>query len=66
MAQRRWQMQRQREAELVAMDPIKLTGRIVRRIVVIDDERTVRECVFTDLDSRREASRKLRKVLCRS
>jgi hypothetical protein len=63
MANRRWQIQRQREAELAAMDPIKLTGRIIRRIVVIDHERDVRECVFTDLTSRRQAAAQLRQVL---
>ena len=63
MARRRWELDRLRR-EQQAVRPVEhLVGRIVRRIVVIENEATVRECVFLDVDSQRTCKRKLRQVL---
>ncbi len=45
------------------MDPIKFEGRIVRRIIVIENENTVKEAVIYDFDSYRWAKRKLWEAL---
>lgn len=66
MAQARWAADRQRRARLAALAPLRHPGRIVRRIVVIDNEITVREVVLFDTDSVREARRKVAAVLLRS
>ena len=63
MAKARWtkdRIERDRRATLTAEQS---PSRIVRRIVVIDDERTVREATFWTWDSRREWRRKERRVL---
>ena len=58
----RWAAERRRREALAALDPVR-GMRIVRRVVVIDHEREVREAVLYDGDSAREARRKLRGVL---
>jgi hypothetical protein len=62
-AKRRWELDRQRRERLAATDPIFAGLQIVRRIVVINRERTVREAVIYAGDSLREARRKQRVVL---
>jgi hypothetical protein len=63
MASRRWaldRVRRDRSAEIaLRSDP----ETIVRRIIVVDDERTVREAVILGSDSCCSARRKLRDVL---
>lgn len=63
MAKRRWELDALRRERLAAIDPIQFSGRIVRRIVVIDNEKRVREVAIYDFDSEREWKRKERKVL---
>ena len=62
-ATRRWELDRQRRERLAATDPIFSGLQIVRRIVVIDRERTVREAVIYAGDSLREARSKQRAIL---
>lgn len=62
-AARRWELDRRRRADLAAKDPIRVSAGIVRRIVVIDEERSVREAVIYDFDSVRSARRKLRVII---
>lgn len=64
MAQARWKMERQRQAQLAAKDPAFTGLEIIRRIVVIDRETTAREAVIYSCDSARSARTKLRNVLC--
>lgn len=63
MAKRRWQLDRQRRDKLAALTADQCPNAIVRRIIVIDQERTVREATIWAWDSNREARRKLRAVL---
>jgi hypothetical protein len=63
MAARRWEIDRHRRAALAAMDPMKFSGKIRLRIVVIEAEVCAREIVIYDFDSRRVAARKLRSIL---
>lgn len=63
MAKRRWELDRQRRDRLAAACPLARVDQIVRRIIVIDREHTVREAVIYAFDSFREARRKARKVL---
>lgn len=63
MARERWRRDRERRAMLAALQPEQAPNHIVRRIVVIDGEREVRECVLWSWDSLRECRRKLRAVL---
>jgi len=63
MAARRWELDAHRRDTLADMDPIRFTGRVVRRVVVIDSEMTVREVSIYDFDSKRAAAAKLRTVL---
>jgi len=63
MAARRWELDRERRSRMAALDPLAFSDRIVRRIVVIFRETTVKEAVFLSTDSLREARRKLREVL---
>jgi len=69
MAEARWTAERARRdarAAAEARDPLRCPGpRIVRRIVVILEEREVTEVVIREGDSGREINRKLRAVrLC--
>lgn len=63
MANRRWEVDRQRRNKLAALTAEQYPDRIIRRIVVIDHEATVKEAVIFSFDSRRSARAKLRKVL---
>lgn len=63
MAARRWEIDAQKRAALVRMNAEKFQGRIVRRVVVIDNEVTVREAVIYDFDSARSSRRKERDIL---
>lgn len=62
-AKRRWQLDRERRAALAAQDPAFSGRHILRRIVVIDHERIVREAVIYSTDSARSARRKLNNAL---
>lgn len=63
MANTRWRNERARQDAIAATDPMRVTGKIVRRIIVIDNEETAREAVIYDFDSMRNARRKLNAVL---
>ena len=63
MARERWRRDRERRAMLAALQPEQAPNHIIRRIVVIDRERIVRECVLWSWDSLRECRRKARQVL---
>jgi len=66
MAQARWKAEHQRRsalAEAEARDPLRTPGgRIVRRIIVILEERDVTEIVIREGDSAREIGRKLKRA----
>ena len=62
MAAARWAKDRERREILARLNPINL-GRIVRRVVVIDNESSAREAIIYAFDSRRSAGAKLRAVL---
>jgi hypothetical protein len=62
-ANRRWQLDRERRDRLAAADPILHANRILRRIIVIDRETTVREVTIYAWDSAREAKRKEKRAL---
>lgn len=63
MAAARWARDRERRARLAALTAEQYPSRIIRRIVVIDHERTAREAVIWSFDSARSARRKLRDIL---
>ena len=55
---------KRRMRELIAaMDPIKFSGEIDIRIIVIKREKTAREIVFYDFDGYRDKKRKLNGIL---
>ena len=62
-ANRRWELDRKRRSDLAAKDPAFTGLRIIRRIVVIEGESTVREAVIYNIDSLRSARQKLNRVL---
>ena len=62
-ANKRWELDRARRAELAAKDPAFTGFRIVRRIIVIDNEKDVREAVIYSTDSIRSATQKLKRAL---
>lgn len=61
----RWDKESQRRRKLDDIDPIRVGGRIVRRIVVIDNERRVKERCFYEFDLERDWRRKMKEVLVR-
>lgn len=63
MANQRWKIDRERRDKEALLFAESYPNKIVRRIVVIDNETTVREAVFWTWDSRRHAASKLRNVL---
>ena len=63
MANARWQMDRERRDRLAQLTAERHPNQIVRRIIVIDEERDAREAVIWKWDSYRVAKRKLLKVL---
>jgi hypothetical protein len=66
MANRRWQLDRQRRNKLAALTAEQCPTRIVRRIVVIENETMVNEAVFWNFESKRSWRRKERQVLSRT
>ena len=63
LANIRWAKDRAERNKLAALTAEQFPSRIVRRIVVIDNERTVREETFWNFESQRSWRRKERKVL---
>ena len=63
MAKARWAADRKRRDASADKDPAFVGLRILRRIVVIDLEKTVREAVIYASDSARSARRKIRAVM---
>ena len=63
MSAARWSNDRARREALALVMAEQDPNRIVRRIIVIDNERDAREAVIFAWDSFREAKRKLLKVL---
>jgi len=61
-ANARWDKDRAMRAVITESDPMKFEGRIVKRIVVIEQETKVREVVFYDFDRYNDRRRKLRAV----
>lgn len=62
MAKARWQRDRERRAKLDALDPIRVGGRILERIVVIRDECRVKERTIFEHDRPCDVRRKRREV----
>ncbi|MDE2104244.1 MAG: hypothetical protein KGL39_43810 [Patescibacteria group bacterium] len=63
MANARWEKERKERDKMALLTAEQCPSRIVRRIVVIDNEATVREATFWSFESRRSWRRKLRLVL---
>jgi murein L,D-transpeptidase YafK len=63
MADRRWELQRQRQKTQAELTAEQCQNAIVRRIIVIDRETRVREATFFAFDSDAMARRKLREIL---
>jgi hypothetical protein len=63
MARARWDQDRERRRALAALTAEQCPSHIVRRIVVIEHETTVREVVIWSFDSIRTARRKERDAL---
>lgn len=63
MVKRRWELDRQRRAKLAALTAEQYPTKIVRRIIVIDDDKTVKEATFWSFESRRSWTRKERAIL---
>ena len=59
-ARERWRRDAERRAALAALDSLRHPGSIVLRVVSIRNEVEVKEVVIFDLDSEREARRKIR------
>jgi hypothetical protein len=63
MANRRWQLDRERRNKLAQLTAEQFPVEIRRRLIVIDDEIRVRETTFWSFDSAREWRRKERTAL---
>jgi hypothetical protein len=63
MAAARWKRDRERREALAALTAEQYPDQIVRRVIVIDRERSVREATIFAWDSARVAGRKIRGVL---
>lgn len=63
MAKARWTKDRMERDRIARLTAEQFPSRIVRRIVVIEDERIVREATFWSFESRRSWHRKERQVL---
>lgn len=66
MAAARWRRDRMRRQSLAKLSAEACPAHIVRRVVVIDEEREVREAVIWSWDSEREARRKIKRVMTRA
>ena len=63
MANRRWQLDRERRERLAQLTAEQFPTKIVRRIIVIDDERNVREAVIWSFDRWKDEAKKTMAVL---
>lgn len=63
LANRRWEIDRARRQKLATLTAEQFPSKIVKRIVVIDQEQTAREAVIWSFDSARSARQKIRSVL---
>jgi hypothetical protein len=63
MAKARWERDRAQRDKMANLTAEQFPTRIVRRIVVIDNETTAREATIWSFDSERSARRKLQEVL---
>lgn len=63
MAKRRWQLDHERRDKLAALTAEQYPAQILRRIIVIEQERTVKEAVIWSFDSARSARRKIQSIL---
>lgn len=63
MAKRRWELDRERRNKLAQLTAEQYPNKVVRRIIVIDNEQAVREAVIWQWDSVRFAARKVREIL---
>lgn len=59
LANIRWAKDRAMRKRLAELDPIKFTGQLVKRIIVIDHECIAREICFYDFDRYSDRKRKL-------
>lgn len=62
MAKARWTKFHSERARLDALDPIRVGGNLVRRVVVIDHEVRVKERSFYEFDRPCDFKRKLREL----
>ena len=62
LANIRWDKERAMRDRIAAIEPANFCGEIVRRVVVIDREKTAREIVFYTFDTYSDRRRKLRDV----
>lgn len=65
MANARWKLDRERRDQLAAkseIDPLRVPGRIIQRVVVITGEKTVTEIIRRDTTTQREWARLKRKA----
>lgn len=58
----RWQRDRERRNRLDTLDPIQVGGKVVRRIVVIENESKVKERCFYEFDRGSDYERKLKEL----
>lgn len=63
MANQRWRLDQERRNRLAVLTAEQHPAKIVRRIVVIDNETTVKEAVIWSFDSGRSRKRKEKEVL---
>ena len=63
MANRRWQLDRERRDKLAALTAEQFPAQIIRRVIVIDNETRVREAVIWSWDYWKDQQRKIRSVL---
>lgn len=63
MANRRWELDRERRKKLAALTAEQYPSKIIRRVIVIDNETAVREAVIWSFDYAKDAHRKINSVL---
>lgn len=61
----RWNRESEKRKRLDALDPVRVGGKVVRRIVVIDDECRVKERAFYEFDLACDWRRKMKEVLAK-
>ena len=62
-ARARWDREALRLTKLDELDPVRVGGKIVRRVIVIDGETRIKERTFYQFDRPCDWRRKLREVL---